>query len=40
MLQKRLGFVKLAIRHGAELVPVFIFGEKWLFKYVHLSSYC
>jgi 1-acyl-sn-glycerol-3-phosphate acyltransferase len=32
MLNKRLGFVKLAIRHGAELVPVFTFGEKWLYN--------
>uniref|UniRef100_K3X4M3 Acyltransferase n=1 Tax=Globisporangium ultimum (strain ATCC 200006 / CBS 805.95 / DAOM BR144) TaxID=431595 RepID=K3X4M3_GLOUD len=32
MLKSRLGFVKLAIRHGAELVPVFIFGEKWLYN--------
>ncbi|KAF1326643.1 Diacylglycerol o, partial [Globisporangium splendens] len=32
MLKSRLGFVKLAIRHGAELVPVFIFGEKWFYN--------
>ncbi|TYZ66573.1 hypothetical protein PybrP1_010055, partial [[Pythium] brassicae (nom. inval.)] len=32
LLKNRLGFVKLAIRHGAELVPVFTFGEKWLFN--------
>jgi 1-acyl-sn-glycerol-3-phosphate acyltransferase len=32
MLKKRLGFVKLAIRHGAELVPVFVFGEKWFYN--------
>ncbi|TYZ67721.1 hypothetical protein PybrP1_003470 [[Pythium] brassicae (nom. inval.)] len=32
VLKKRLGFVKLAIRHGAELVPTFIFGEKWFYN--------
>jgi 2-acylglycerol O-acyltransferase 2 len=32
VLKKRLGFVKLAIRHGAELVPSFVFGEKFLYK--------
>ncbi|DAZ93943.1 TPA: hypothetical protein N0F65_012889 [Lagenidium giganteum] len=32
LLKKRLGFIKLAIRHGAELVPVFVFGEKWLYN--------
>jgi 2-acylglycerol O-acyltransferase 2 len=32
VLKKRLGFVKLAMRHGAELVPSFVFGEKWLYK--------
>jgi len=26
-LRKRLGFIKLAIQHGADLVPVFSFGE-------------
>lgn len=32
VLRKRLGFVKLAMRHGAELVPSFVFGEKWLYN--------
>jgi hypothetical protein len=32
VLKERLGFVKLAIRHGAELVPTFVFGEKWFFN--------
>ncbi|GAB9469411.1 Diacylglycerol o-acyltransferase [Globisporangium polare] len=32
VLKNRLGFVKLAIRHGAELVPTFVFGEKWFFN--------
>ncbi|KAF4133411.1 Diacylglycerol acyltransferase domain-containing protein [Phytophthora infestans] len=32
VLKKRLGFVKLAMRHGAELVPSFVFGEKWLYN--------
>ncbi|PSR82190.1 hypothetical protein PHLCEN_2v6113 [Hermanssonia centrifuga] len=26
-LRKRLGFIKIAIQHGADLVPVFSFGE-------------
>jgi 2-acylglycerol O-acyltransferase 2 len=26
-LKKRLGFIKVAIREGAQLVPVFSFGE-------------
>lgn len=26
-LKRRLGFIKLAIREGADLVPVFSFGE-------------
>lgn len=32
MLKKRLGFIKLAIRHGADLVPAFVFGEKFLYN--------
>ncbi|RLN56006.1 hypothetical protein BBJ29_009907 [Phytophthora kernoviae] len=32
VLQKRLGFIKLAMRHGANLVPTFVFGEKWLYN--------
>ncbi|RMX68612.1 hypothetical protein KXD40_003464 [Peronospora effusa] len=32
VLKNRLGFVKLAMRHGAELVPSFVFGEKWLYN--------
>ncbi|OWY96883.1 hypothetical protein PHMEG_00032734 [Phytophthora megakarya] len=35
LLKKRLGFIKLAVNHGADLVPTFVFGEKWLYKYVH-----
>ena len=27
VLKRRLGFIKLAIREGADLVPVFSFGE-------------
>ena len=27
VLRKRLGFIRLAIKHGASLVPVFSFGE-------------
>jgi diacylglycerol O-acyltransferase-2 len=32
VLKNRLGFVKLAMNHGADLVPTFVFGEKWLYK--------
>ncbi|KAI1790256.1 DAGAT-domain-containing protein [Ganoderma leucocontextum] len=31
-LRKRLGFIKIAIQHGADLVPVFSFGENDIFK--------
>ncbi|KAL3656367.1 hypothetical protein V7S43_018741 [Phytophthora oleae] len=32
VLKNRLGFVKLAMVHGAHLVPTFVFGEKWLYN--------
>ncbi|ETO82559.1 hypothetical protein F444_03333 [Phytophthora nicotianae P1976] len=32
VLKKRLGFIKLAMRQGADLVPTFVFGEKWLYN--------
>jgi len=28
-LRRRKGFVRLALRSGAALVPVCVFGEKW-----------
>ncbi|OJT07156.1 Diacylglycerol O-acyltransferase 2B [Trametes pubescens] len=31
-LRKRLGFIKIAIQHGADLVPVFSFGENDIFQ--------
>jgi len=31
-LTKRKGFVRLALKHGAELVPVFVFGEKKCYR--------
>jgi hypothetical protein len=27
----RKGFIKLAVQNGAEIVPAFVFGEKWLY---------
>ncbi|PWN40558.1 DAGAT-domain-containing protein [Ceraceosorus guamensis] len=30
-LKRRLGFIKIAVRHGADLVPVFSFGENDIF---------
>ncbi|KDO23508.1 hypothetical protein SPRG_11430 [Saprolegnia parasitica CBS 223.65] len=32
VLKKRLGFIKLAIKNGADLVPTFVFGEKWMYN--------
>uniref|UniRef100_H3GCV3 Acyltransferase n=1 Tax=Phytophthora ramorum TaxID=164328 RepID=H3GCV3_PHYRM len=32
VLKHRFGFVKLAMNHGADLVPTFVFGEKWLYN--------
>lgn len=34
MLAKRKGFVKIALQHGASMVPVFGFGENELFDQV------
>lgn len=31
---KRKGFIKMALKHGAQLVPVFSFGENELFKQI------
>ncbi|CCM02654.1 uncharacterized protein FIBRA_04758 [Fibroporia radiculosa] len=31
-LRKRLGFIKMAIQHGADLVPVFSFGENDIYQ--------
>ncbi|KAJ3048039.1 Diacylglycerol O-acyltransferase 2 [Rhizophlyctis rosea] len=35
IIKKRLGFVKLALRHGASLVPVFSFGENDIWDQVN-----
>ncbi|KAF0700338.1 Aste57867_9151 [Aphanomyces stellatus] len=32
VLGDRMGFVKLAIQYGADLVPMFAFGEKWMYN--------
>ena len=34
ILKERKGFVKLAMQHGADLVPTFSFGETSVFKFV------
>ncbi|EOD37661.1 hypothetical protein EMIHUDRAFT_440315 [Emiliania huxleyi CCMP1516] len=38
VLLGRKGFVKLAIRHGLQLVPGFCFGEKWVHDIVLLPA--
>ncbi|ETV84621.1 hypothetical protein H257_03774 [Aphanomyces astaci] len=32
VLNKRLGFIRLAVRYGADIVPTFVFGEKWMYN--------
>ncbi|KAM3837515.1 diacylglycerol O-acyltransferase 2 isoform 1-T2 [Vipera latastei] len=41
-LKHRKGFVKLALRHGADLVPIYSFGENEVFKQIILEegSWC
>jgi len=38
ILKERLGFVKLAIRFGADLVPVVGFGEKEIYHKLHINE--
>jgi len=33
----RKGFIKLAVQNGAEIVPAFVFGEKWLYRVKAIS---
>lgn len=37
-LNKRKGFVKTALQTGAQLVPMYCFGENELFKQVRFSN--
>jgi len=40
VIRKRKGFVKLALQHGADLVPCFTFGEVDLFgQFYHVNTY-
>jgi len=36
VLVGRKGFVKLALQSGVDIVPTFVFGEKWLYHRAHL----
>ena len=38
VLNKRKGFIKLALRNGTSLVPTFVFGETHLYKQSGLVS--
>ncbi|XP_072837244.2 diacylglycerol O-acyltransferase 2 isoform X1 [Pogona vitticeps] len=38
ILSRRKGFVKMALQHGAHLVPAFSFGENDLFQQVHFEE--
>lgn len=38
LLKKRKGFLKLALKHGTSIVPVFSFGEIELFKVKHFDE--
>ena len=40
VLNRRKGFIKLALRHGSHLVPTFVFGETHLYKQSGLFSSC
>jgi 2-acylglycerol O-acyltransferase 2 len=37
-LKRRLGFIKIAIREGADLVPVFSFGENDIYDQLSVSA--
>lgn len=37
-LKRRQGFIRLAMQHGADLVPVFIFGEKRCYKRLNVPA--
>jgi len=35
-LVARKGFIKLALQTGSDIVPAFVFGEKWVYRRLHL----
>jgi 1-acyl-sn-glycerol-3-phosphate acyltransferase len=40
VLRDRRGFIRLALRHGAPLVPVFVFGEKYAYhRFKHRTGF-
>ena len=39
-LMKRKGFIKLALRHGVDLVPTFSFNEQFIYKQISADQGC
>jgi hypothetical protein len=40
VLNSRKGFIRMALRHGVDLVPVFSFGENRVYDLVRADALC